>query len=63
MANVSNLAGNPMSVVMIHALDQGVSILKYNLMDTWHRKSILYTYLTHTLNGHKCGYSEYVMSM
>ena len=44
-------------------LDQSVSILKYNLMNIWYRKSIIYTYLTHTLNGHKYGHSEYVMSM
>ena len=45
------------------SLDQSVSILKYNLMDTRYRKSIHYTYFTHTLNGHKCGHSEYVTSM
>ncbi len=45
------------------ALDQTVSILQYNLMNTWYRKSILYAYLTHILNGHKCGHPEYVTGM
>ena len=44
-------------------LDQSDSILKYNLMETQYRKSIHYTCFKHTLNGHKCGHSEYVTSM